>query len=462
MASALIILISNDTAALLETSTGASVRQTGAPGTINTRKDPVMNRRSFLQHTGFTTAVFPSIVPAEVLGRPGRPGANERIQVGVIGVGGRARAIFKDEGLPASAEVVAVADCYYPRCEEAAKWIPGGERWSKFSSYRAMLDQARLDAVFVETTTHARVLACLDAIQAGCDVYAEKPISLTISEGRVLADAVQKTGRVLQVGSQQRSMPINQFASKLVREGAIGPVKEVITFNFLPPLDWMPRAAQPIPQGLDWNAWCNQTELRPYHSSLQFGWSNYFEYDGGGQSWGVTGWGTHSLDQVQCALGTDETGPVEVWTEEAVPHPRVTMRYASGTLLKLAGAKRGYEDLGAIFVGERGRIEIRRGSAVADPPELLQGSPPDSPSVRPGETVPHLENFCTCIATRGKPNAPAEAGHRATTLCHLVNIARALNRRLYWDPQSERFTGDDEANSFLSRPRRKGFELPDV
>jgi predicted dehydrogenase len=129
-----------------------------------------------------------------------------------------------------------------------------------------MLEKEKLDAVFVETTTHARVLACVHVLQVGCDVYAEKPMSLTVAEGRYLARAVQKYNRVLQTGSQQRSGPINQYASKLVREGAIGKIQTVITFNFLPGMGWTPRAPEPIPSGLDWDLWCNQAELRPYNA----------------------------------------------------------------------------------------------------------------------------------------------------------------------------------------------------
>lgn len=140
----------------------------------------------------------------------------------------------------------------------------------------------------------------------------------------------------------------------------------------------------------------------------------------------------------------------------------MTLRYASGTILKLAGPKRGFEDLGAIFVGDRGRIDIRRGSAVADPKELLKGAPPDNPSVRPGEAIMHLQNFFDCMRTRRKPNADVETGHRATTVCHLMNIVRAVGRKLHWDPKAEKFVGDDEANDFLSRPRRKGYELPQI
>lgn len=175
----------------------------------------------------------------------------------------------------------------------------------------------------------------------------------------------------------------------------------------------------------------------------------------------MTGWGTHALDQVQCALGTDDTGPVEIWLEEkdAKGWPRVTMRYASGTLLKLMGERRTMEDLGAIFRGEKGNIEILRGHARANPANLLQDAPPDTPG-GPGESIPHIANFIQCVRTRAKPAADAETGHRATTVCHLINICRKVGRKLQWDPQIEKFIGDDEANKLLSRPRRAGYELP--
>lgn len=237
----------------------------------------------------------------------------------------------------------------------------------------------------------------------------------------------------------------------------------MITHNFTSGKKWVNPGgeAEAIPEGLDWDAWCNQVELRPYSKELQQGWANYLDYDGGGQSWGVSGWGTHSLDQVQCALGTDDTGPVELIPEEPGSQCRVTLRYENGTLLKLEGPKRGMEDLGAIFIGDKGKIEILRGSYTAEPAELLKDSPPPT-AMGPKESLPHIENFFECIRTRAQPNADVETGHRATTLCHLINICRDLQRKLKWDPRAEKFTGDDEANQFLSRPRRKGYELPDI
>jgi predicted dehydrogenase len=200
-----------------------------------------MKRREFLRRSAALTVAlgFPSVLPGALFAKPGRPGPNDRIQLGFIGLGGRARWILRDEALP-GAEVRALADCNLQRCRDAAKLIPDGARCKHYQDHRELLEREKLDAVFVETTTHARVLICIHALQAGLDVYAEKPQSLTIAEGRVLVNAVKNYKRVLQTGSQQRSMPINIHASKLVREGAIGKVHTVITCNFLPGRVWKP------------------------------------------------------------------------------------------------------------------------------------------------------------------------------------------------------------------------------
>ena len=425
-----------------------------------------MKRRDFLHVTAAIS--LPAFVPSAVFATADQPGANDRVRVGLAGLGSRARWIVLNEDLP-GAQLLAVADCFEPRCDEmvaaAAKDRPDlhPERWKKYPDIRKMLDEEQLDAVFVETTCHTRVWCMMHALAAGCDVYGEKPLTLTIEEGRVLADAAKRLGRILQTGTQQRSMPINAHCSKLIRDGAIGKVKEVIAYNFEGPAQWKPTPAQAIPDGLNWDLWCNQTELRPYHSSLHFGWSNYEAYDGGGQSWGVSGWGTHALDQVQCALGTDETGPVEIWLEEddGSGWPPVMLRYATGTLLKLVGRRRTMEDLGAIFRGEKGNLEILRGHARANPAELLNDAPADTPG-GPKESVPHIANFIECVRSRQKPTADAEAGHRATTVCHLVNICRKLGRKLQWDPKAERFVSDPEADKLIARPRREGYELPVV
>jgi len=414
-----------------------------------------VNRRDFLKNSAVAVTAFPYVAPSTVLG------ANDRIHVGFIGVGRRARWLIQHEDF-GDARITDVADCHLPSCYEAAKVHPDGEKWGKYHDYRQMFDKAKLDAVFVETTTHARVLICIQALQAGLDVYAEKPLTLTVEEGRVLASAVRRYKRVLQTGTQQRSMPINIYASNLVRDGKIGKIEKVVVCNFIGPERWQPQPEQPMPEGLNWDEWCNQTELRPYHEHLHRRWMNWWDYDGGGQSWGVTGWGTHSLDQVHAALGMDDTGPVEILPEEPGPNCKITLRYSVGALVKLEQEIiKDHQQLGGIFVGTKGRIQILRGDFIADPPELKKGAP-EITKEGPGENVFHLRNFFLCVKSRKRPNADVEIGHRSNTVCHLVNICRDVGRNLRWNPKTEKFIGDDEANGMLSRPRRKGYELPRI
>ncbi|MBI1897517.1 MAG: Gfo/Idh/MocA family oxidoreductase [Acidobacteria bacterium] len=413
-----------------------------------------MNRRDFLKNSA-AAAAFPYVAAPSVLG------ANGRIQVGFVGLGGRARWLLSHEDF-SEVHIRAVADCWLPRCTEAARLHPSGEKWAKYGDYRRMLDHEKLDAVFVETTTHARVLIAIHALQAGLDVYAEKPLTLTVEEGRALAGAVRRYGRVLQTGTQQRSMPINIHASELVAGGKIGRIEKVIACNFLGPQKWTPKPAEPVPEGLDWDQWCNQTELRPYHSQLHRGWMRWWDYDGGGQSWGVSGWGAHALDQVQAALGTSLSGPLEIVPDAPGPNSPVSLVYGNGAVVRLEQEIiKDHQQLGAIFIGTRGRIQILRGDFTADPPELRRNAP-DVTKEGPGENGFHLRNFFACMRTRKKPNADVEIGHRSNTVCHLVNIARELGRGLRWDPNAEKCTGDEEANRLLSRPRRKGYELPKI
>jgi predicted dehydrogenase len=407
-----------------------------------------MNRRSFLKNA----VAFPYVAAASVRG------ANDRIQLGIIGVGGRARWLIQHEDFGVG-RIVAVADCFEPRCADAAKLHPDGEKWNKYSNFRRMVEQEKLDAVFIETTTHARVLIAMEALTAGLDVYAEKPLTLTVEEGKAIRDCVRRYKRVLQTGTQQRSMPINIYASELVRSGKIGKVEKVVVCNFIAPERWTSKPAESMPDGLDWDEWCGQTERRPYHSLLHKGWARWRDYDGGGQSWGVSGWGTHSLDQVQAALGTSRSGPVELTPSGPGDKSKVSMRYDNGTVVSLEQEViNDHQQLGAIFIGSQGRLQILRGDFVADP-ELKRGAP-DVIKEGPGENSYHLRNFFECMRTRKDPNADVEIGHRSNTVCHLVNICRELGRKVEWDPKAERFVNDAEADKLLARPRRKGYELP--
>jgi predicted dehydrogenase len=401
---------------------------------------------------------------------PTRPAASERIRVALIGTGYRARDLLKES--PNELDYVSLADCDLGQISALRGWasesLPGRlpENCSQYQDYREMLEKEKLDAVVVATTTHARALICIHAMQSGLDVYAEKPLTLTIEEGQYLIRAEKKYGRIFQTGTQQRSIPINNFGSDLVKKGAIGRIHTVICPNFIGPeslADALP--AEPTPAQMNWDMWCHQTPLVPYSPRLHPGlgrWGRWRAYDGGGLGWGVTGWGAHAFDQVQRALGTDQTDPEEVWPEGEGPNCPVTLRYPGGTLLKLSLPQGTGPGLGAIFVGEKGKIEINRNRVASNPPELVAGAPPpDDPSEVASVAQRHLQNWAECIRTRQQPAAHAEVGHRTQVICHLVNICRELQRRLKWDPVKEEFVADAAANALRTRPRRRGYELPE-
>ena len=450
---------------------------------------------------GVAAMSLPALVPGRALGLDGAAAPSERVRVGVIGCGGRSR-LIKEAADVKAFQVVAAADCVLQRAQDYVKQLSNGKKWGAYEDFRQMIDREKPDAVMVETPSHARAWIVIQAMQAGLDVYIEKPMCLTIGEGRAMVRAARKLNRVTQVGTQQRSMPINNWASDLVKNGAIGKLVTVLAPNFVGPVRWTRTSSkdvkEPVPHW--WDLWTNQAELRPQCRELQFGWAIWWDYDGGGQCFGVTGWGTHSYDQINRAMGTDDTGPVEVLLEEPVaerdtgkfvgktvggevlgdtgdvdtgtayhhmaklkgPRAKVSMKFASGAELQLhLDGDRG-PGLGAIFVGEKGKIEINRNKIASNPRELVRSKDNPGPNRRP-ETAYHIENWVQCIKSRKRCNADIEIGLRATTLCYLVNIVREIGRvgvPLKWDPAAERFTNCDEANKLLERPRRKGYELP--
>ena len=337
-----------------------------------------------------------------------------------------------------------------------------------------MLDAKDVDAVIVATVDHWHALPSIDACRAGKDVYTEKPLSLTIREGRAMVEAARKYKRVFQTGSQRRSMKHHRLGCQLVRAGRIGKVQMVIAYNYPGPWDCgLP--AQPVPKGLPWDVWCGQTEPRPYHADIYVprgnpGWISFTPYSGGE----MTGNGTHGLDQVQWALGTDATGPVEIWPERAEPlkppvyavpedrkrgdsvcsQNRVSFRYANGVVVRLDGGP----EAGAIFIGENGKVVVGNNAFTCEPAGLAEESlAAGDPRLQ--ESDDHFQNWFDCIRSRRRPIADVEIGHRSAVICHLCNIARWAGRRLRWDPEREVFLGDEEANKYLQRPQRKPYQV---
>jgi predicted dehydrogenase len=431
-----------------------------------------LSRRQLLQ-CGAASALgaiaTPYVIPSGVLAADGKPGANERVTIGAIGVGGRASLLL--DQLPEGARIVALCDCNLPRAE-AYKAQRKGD-WPVYQDYRKILDRKDISAVIVGTGEFQRVLPCIQACLAGKDIYAEKPLTLYISEGRALVNAVRKHNRVFQVGTQQRSMAMNRIACELVRSGGLGKVLEVRAMNYTnSESPAQPFPEEPTPNGLNWDLWLNQAAWRPYNRNWM-SWMSWHDFSGGQ----VTNWGAHGVDQIQWALGMDGTGPVEMRPLTPGPNGDVEMRYANGVPVKFIlgytadGHPKGPMG-GAVFVCEKGKLEINRNKFASNPKaiavELLKKvDAADEEKKWSDQTALwqakwHIQNWLDCIKTREKPVADVEIGHRSITVCHLVNITRKVGRELKWDPAAEQFVGDDEANKLLTRPRRKGYELPEV
>lgn len=419
-----------------------------------------VSRRDVLKLTAAAAGAFavPYLIPREVLGYQGQPAASETVIVGFVGCGGRARQLMGQ--MPSGGRIVSVSDCFLTKANEAVDQHHAD--WKIYQDYRKMFDEQKLDAVVVATPDHIRVRVCIQACQAGKDVYAEKPLSAYIAEGRALVKAARKYKRVVQVGSQQRTMEVNRCACDFIRKGGLGKIKLVQAVCYPGSRRFTGLPEEPIPAGDDWDAWMGATPKRKFNSKIQFNWGQWWDYSGGE----TTNWGAHGLDQVQWALGMSLTGPTKIWRvgkpDPDKPTP-VHFQYANGVTVKME-LKDGPGG-GAIFRGERGNIEINR-NKFTDPKGLIKDGPsPDKVAAWEGDgwiARPHLQNWLDCIKTREKPNADVEIGHRSVSLCHLVNIAREVGRRLTWDPKKEVFVGDAAANKLLNRPRRKGYELPEV
>ena len=440
---------------------------------------PKMSRRRFLIRSAGLAAIgygAPRVLPSGVLAAPGRAGANDRIGIAFIGTGRRANQMLGDlknlPSLPGEVQLVALSDVWPKKCHEYIKSYEekvlgpkGGKAGADYAvhqDYRKLLEQKDVDAVIVTTVDHWHALPAIHACRAGKDVYGEKPLALTIAEGRAMVRAVRKYQRVFQTGTQQRSYLRNRQGCELVRNGRLGNINEVICTNYesSKPCSAYELPTEPVPEGLDWDRWCGQTQPRPFsmHVYLTYndpGWQRLREYSGGL----MTNWGAHGLDMVQWALGTDDTGPVEITPHGNEFNSQVSFRYADGVVVKLQTDSRVLG--GGHFIGEKGELVMTRGKFNTIPISISQEPLTDS-DLRLYQSDNHLQNFIDCMKSRERCAADVEIGHRTATICHLSGIARRLGRPLRWDPEKEVFPGDDEANTYLDRPKRAPYQLPDL
>jgi predicted dehydrogenase len=387
-----------------------------------------------------------------------RRAANERIAIGVIGCGDLATN-WHIPSLVGSEDFDVVALCDVDRRHlDAAVALTDGKA-SAHSDHRELLDRAEVDAVMIVTPDHWHALNAIDACRAGKDVYCEKPLSLTIAEGRAMSDAARRYGRVFQVGTQQRSSHDFHWAVDLVRNGRLGKLQRIrAVIGRGPVAAWEPNLAPP--QELDWDRWLGPAPSRPYtpkRCHYSFRW--FKDYSGGK----LTDWGAHHLDIAQWALGADQdSGPTRVEGRATFPANslydtastfEIEFGYGNGVVLECSSEG----ENGVTFEGSEGSLFVSRERIAADPIEILDQEP-GCGDVRLYESRDHRKDFANRVRDRGRPISDVETGHRSATLCHMANIALDLRRPLRFDPKTERFD-DEDANRLLSRPMRAGYSL---
>ena len=327
------------------------------------------------------------------------------------------------------------------------------------TKFEELLANPDIQAVCVTTPDHWHAVIALAAMKAGKDVYVEKPMTLTIEEGKALVAAEKRYGRIVQVGSQQRSGVHFRIAANIVRNGLIGDIKEVYCRLGEFPQPPEKEVIVPVPAGFDYDRWIGPTPFFEHSENrvkgdYSGGWRCYWEY--GSRKFGD--WGAHHFDIVQWALGRDETGPVEFIPKgfEGAEHHHY--RYADG--ITVWRDKKNPDNGHSIrFVGTKGEVFVDRGKVDASPKELLRHvyGPND---VQVYESKEHRTNFIVSIETRKPTICPATVGHRTGTICQLSGIAQRLGRAIKWDPKTEQIVGDKDAAAMQDRPRRKGYEMP--
>jgi predicted dehydrogenase len=457
------------------------------------------HRRAFLKAVAHGAAATVT-VPYFFAGRKARAAEtrskNDRPHVGVIGTGGRG-----SDDMQAAArfgQIVALCDVDRRQAERARQLIGG--KPDLYGDYRRLLDRKDIDVVVNGTPDHWHTAVNIAACAAGKDVYAEKPLTLTIDEGRRLIKAVKQTGRIVQVGTQQRSERQFQTAVEVVRNGRIGKLRQV--WVALPYFSTRggPFATLPVPPELDWELYQGQApehEFCPQRTHANFRW--WYEYAGGI----VTDWGNHHMDIAHWGMDCELSGPVSVEARGLFPNPQSTrhyntpdrffsrMLYANGVELLFFsslnerlryGEVQPHQETspeqieqlfgkdvpdeiktmnrnGIMFIGQRGRVFVNRGGVHGKAVDELGQNPLPAGAWRVRPDPDHMGDFFQCVKTRKEPASPVWIQHRTITACHLTNISLRLGRKLKWDPQAERIVGDAEADSWQRRQQRGRYQI---
>lgn len=422
------------------------------------RRTSGLTRRQLLGRASAAAVLTsaPLFVPSRVFG------ANERIVTGHIGLGGRGRGNLNAFG----DNVAALCDVDQNHLATAMKQLGDTERAIQtYGDYREVLDRSDIDAVVISTPDHWHALPTVDACRAGKDVYVEKPLSLTIDEGKWMRDEARNHQRVVQTGAQQRSSREFRQACELVRQGAIGKVSEIhvgIAGANHPFSKIAPQPDQDPPANLDYERWLGPAPFRPYNPQrVHYNFRFFWDFSGGQ----MTNWGAHHIDIAHWGMNWDETGPESIQgTAEFHPEGwhdvsercRITYQYP-GDVQMIVGQRQSDIKMGTRFVGDQGWIYVNRGVLKASDPEILKTE--IGQENRLYDSKNHYQNFLECVASRKRTISDVAVGHRTATACHLGNLAIRTGKAIRWDATSETIIGDDKLAEMQSRPYRDPYQM---
>jgi len=451
-----------------------------------------LDRRRFLQSS---LAMSAAVWTGTAARAAGFTSPNDRPKVGVVGCGSRwdQRATVANgpyglgKEFPKFADIVAVCDVDANRVEKAKglvnDWL--GTTPEGTGDYRQIIDNPEIDIVHCVTPDHWHAKVAIEAMLAGKDVYCEKPMTLTIEEGRLICDVQKQTGAIFQVGTQQRSQQQMVQAVAMIRDGRLGDLTHVsVGVGGAPTSPELPVAEPPV--GLDWDRWLGPAPMTAYRalagapnevkywSRTHYDFRWWYEYSGGK----LTDWGAHHVDIATWGMDKTETGPVTVdpiMVQHPVPyedgHPTENNRYNTATAFHIVATYAdGVEltirhdlDNGILFEGTEGRVLVNRGRLTGTPVEELASNPlPDGileETYKGRSLTDHVTNFFEGVAARKEPISDPHSHHRGLSTCHLAGIAARLDRKIEWDPESEQIIDDEQANAFVAREKRAGYEI---
>jgi predicted dehydrogenase len=438
------------------------------------------NRRTFLKRYGVaasTLIAVPTIIPACSRGKDGHTAPSDRINMAFIGAGNQAGNDVKKFLQDNRVQITGVCDVnrqsagYWNGKVAGREFIKNmvdeactekvGQKYKscrEYTDFRDVIDNKGIDAVEVVTPDHWHAIPVLMAAAAGKDIYCQKPLSLTIAEGRAMSNAVKKHHIVFQTGSQRRSSAKFRRLCEIVRNGRIGQLQTVYVRLPSGTPDYGKTGHQtetvPVPKDFDYDMWLGPAPEAPYcpaRTHVNFRW--VLDYSGGQ----VTDWGGHFNDMAQWGMGTDHTGPVKIqnaratWSNHPVWNTATAFYfeciYKNGVKMIVSNAESG---IGVSFEGTEGRIWVNRSE-----PEHIFNTEIGPDEIRLYKSDDNHRNFIDCVISREETAAPAEIGHRSITTSHLGNIAMILEEDLDWNPVNERFINNDTANSMLSRKMRE-------